>query len=99
MRKFYLLHKKEKKIFYEIPLLIESKLMNYFDIIIFIKASKKIRLKRFKTKGGNKKLFDILNKNQLTDKEKIRFANHVVVNEKNLDILKKNLSSIIKMYE
>ena len=42
---------------------------------------------------------DILNKNQLTDKEKIRFANHVVVNEKNLDILKKNLSSIIKMYE
>jgi dephospho-CoA kinase len=99
MRKFYLLHKKEKKIFYEIPLLIESKLMNYFDIIIFIKASKKIRLKRFKTNGGNKKLFDVLDKNQLTDQEKIRFANHVVVNEKNLDTLKKNLSSIIKMYE
>ena len=41
MKKFSLLNKNKKTIFYEIPLLIESKLMRYFDVIIFIKAKKK----------------------------------------------------------
>ena len=41
MKKFSSRNKKKKELFYEIPLLIESKLMKYFDIIIFIKAKKK----------------------------------------------------------
>ena len=41
MKKFSII-KKKKILFYEIPLLIESKLMKYFDIIIFIKAKKKL---------------------------------------------------------
>ena len=57
MKKFTFLHKKKNKLFYEIPLLIENNLMNYFDIIIFIKAKKKLRLKRFKAKGGDRKAF------------------------------------------
>ena len=83
----------KKTLFYEIPLLIENKLMKYFDIIIFIKAKKKLRLKRFQNKGGGRKLFNILNGKQLSDKKKIRFSDHVIVNEKNLNILKKNYSS------
>ena len=71
----------------------------YFDIIIFIKAKKKIRLKRFKKKGGDSKLFEILNNKQLSDQKKSRFSDHVVENEKNLNILKKTLSDIIKLYE
>ena len=40
--------KKRKMLFYEIPLLIESKLTKYFDVIIFIKAQKKnLKLKEF----------------------------------------------------
>ena len=42
MKKFFSLYKKRKIVFCEIPLLIESKLMKYFDIIIFIKAKKKL---------------------------------------------------------
>ena len=99
MKKFINLHKKKNKTFYEIPLLIESKLSKYFDIIIFIKAKKKIRLKRFKKKGGDSKLFEILNNKQLSDQKKSRFSDHVVENEKNLNILKKTLSDIIKLYE
>ena len=72
--------------------------MKYFDIIILIKAKKKIRLKRFKIKGGDVKLFNMLNNKQLPDKKKIKFSNHVVVNEKNLNILKRNLLGIIKLY-
>jgi len=98
MKKFSIQHKRKSKVFYEIPLLIESRLMNYFDIIIYIRAKKKIRIRRFKDRGGDLKIFNMLNKNQLSDKKKINFADHVVVNEKNLKFLKKNLLGIINFY-
>ena len=85
-------------IFYEIPLLIESKLMKYFDIVIFIKAKRKLRLKRFKANGGEARLFNILNGKQLSDQKKSKFSNHVITNEKNFNILKSNLLGIIKLY-
>ncbi len=99
MQKFTSLNKDKKKLFYEIPLLIESKLMKFFDVIIFIKTKKELRLKRFKAKRGDKKLFNLLNKKQMIEKNKIKVCDHVVVNEKNLKILKKNLLSIIDKYE
>ena len=98
MRNFSRKNKKEKILFYEIPLLVENKLMNYFDIIIFLKAKRSVRLKRFKSKGGEEKLFNLMNNKQLSDKKKIKFCDHVVVNDKNLNILKKNLLDIIKLY-
>ena len=99
MKKFTETNKTSKFLFYEIPLLIESKLMKYFNIIIFVKAKRNLRLKRFKLKKGDKKLFDLLDKKQLNDDKKIKFCDHVVVNEKNLNILKKNLLAIINKYE
>ena len=35
----------------------------------------------------------------MIDKKKIKFCDYVVVNEKNLNILKKNLLAIIDKYE
>ena len=35
----------------------------------------------------------------MNDEKKIKFCDHVVVNEKNLSILKKNLFDIINKYE
>ena len=99
MKKFTALNKNKKMLFYEIPLLIESKLMKFFNVIIFIKSKKELRLKRFKAKRGDKKLFNLLNKKQMIEKNKIKFCDHVVVNEKNLKILKKNLLFIIAKYE
>ena len=80
-------------------MLIESKLMKYFNIIIFIKAKRNLRLKRFKSRNGDKKLFDLLDKKQLNDNKKIKFCNYVVVNEKNLKFLKKKLFDIVSKYE
>ena len=91
--------KKKNFIFFEIPLLIESKLMNYFGIIFFIKARKSIRLRRFLSKGGKREIFNILNKKQLSDTVKIKYSDHVVVNEKKFNVLKKNLLDIFKKYE
>ena len=91
MKNFTKKYKNKKFIFFEIPLLVESRLMKDFDIIIFIKAKRNLRLKRFKQKGGFKILFNTLNRKQFSDKKKAKHCDHVVVNEKNLNILKKNL--------
>ena len=99
MKKFTSKNKNKKTLFYEIPLLIESKLTSLFNLIIFIKSKKEIRLKRFKSKNGDKKLFNFLNNQQMTESKKIKFCDYVVVNEKNLNILKKNLFAIINKYE
>jgi len=99
MKNFTSKNKRKKILFFEIPLLVESKLMKFFSIIIFIKSKKNLRLKRFKASGGDKKLFKLLNKKQMGDQKKIKFCDHVVVNEKNLNILKKKLFSIISKYE
>ena len=99
MKNFTTQNRNKKLLFYEIPLLIESKLMSHFNVIIFIKAKKYLRLKRFQSKKGDKKLFNLLNNKQMNDTKKSVFCDHVVVNEKNLDILKKNLLAIIAKHE
>ncbi len=99
MKNFIKKNKKRKFIFLEIPLLVESKLMSNFDIIFFIKAKKNIRLRRFCSKGGNKKLFHILNKKQFSDTRKAKYCDYTVVNEKNFKILRRNLLGILKRYE
>ena len=73
--------------------------MKFFDLIIFIKANKRIRLKRFKKKGGSSRLFNVLNNKQIKDSLKVKFCDHVIVNENNLMILKKNLLDIFEKYE
>ena len=92
-------NRNKKFLFCEIPLLVESKLTKYFDTIIFIRSKNNLRLKRYKLKGGNIKLFYLLNKQQLKDTKKMKFCDHIVVNNKSLSILKKKLLNIIKLYE
>ena len=99
MKSFTSKNKKKKILFYEVPLLIESRLMKHFDVIIFVRAKRQLRLKRFISNSGNKELFNLLNNKQMADRKKSKFCDHIVVNEKNLDILKKNLFAIIKKYE
>ena len=99
MTNFIKKYKNKNLTFFEIPLLVESRLMKKFDIILFIKAKRSLRMKRFKQKGGNKVFFNILNAKQLSDKNKAKHCDYVVVNEKNLDILKKNLLDILERYE
>ena len=99
MRNFTSQNKNKKFLFYEIPLLIESKLMKHFNVIIFIKAKKQLRLRRFRLKGGDKKLFNLLDDKQMNETKKIKYCDYIVVNEKNLNILKKKLLAIIGKYE
>tara|TARA_A100001011_G_C14260213_1_gene822035 strand:+ start:1186 stop:1746 length:561 start_codon:yes stop_codon:yes gene_type:complete len=97
MKRF--MKKKAKIVVFEIPLLIESNLMKYFDKIIFVNAHKTLRLKRYIKRGGDKEMFHILNKRQLSFKKKAKFCDVVLNNNKSLRVLKKNIKNIIKNYD
>ena len=56
-------------------------------------------MKRYKLKKGNVKLFSILDQHQLKDTKKMKLCDHIVVNNKSLTVLKKNLFNIMKLYE
>ena len=92
-------NKNKKFLFLEIPLLIESKLTKYFDVVIFIKSKNNSRLKRYILNGGSIQLFSLLDKHQMKDTKKMKFCDHIVVNNKSLSVLKKKLLNIIKLYE
>ena len=76
-------------------MLVKNKLTKFFDVVIFIKAKKKIRLKRFKKKGASEELFNFLNNKQLSDSIKTKFSDHVIVNEKNINICIGNIQKVV----
>ena len=87
-------NKKKHFLFFEIPLLIESKLMKNYDKIIFVNSKKKLRLKRFLKRGKSKKIFKILDKRQLPPAKKIKFCDYVINNNGTLNKLKRQIKSI-----
>jgi dephospho-CoA kinase len=93
------LKKKNKFLFLEIPLLIESKINHYFDKIIFVNAEKKIRLKRYVKKKGKKKIFSLLDNRQLSPTVKKKLCDYIINNNNSLAILKKNVKNLMKNYE
>ena len=93
------LKKKNKLLFLEIPLLIEGKLNKYFDKLIFVGANKKLRLKRYLKKKGNKKIFNLLDKRQLSPTFKKNVCDYTIDNSYSLAILRKNVKNFINKYE
>ena len=93
------LKKKNKILFLEIPLLLESKINKYFDKVIFIGASRKLRLKRYVNKNGDKKIFNLLDKRQLLPSFKKNICDYTINNNYSLAILKKNVKNFMKLHE
>ena len=73
--------------------------MKFFNIIIFVKSSKEIRLKRYLKKGGNKSLFTTLDGHQLKSDKKVKYCDDIIVNNKSLLILKNKIQNIMSKYE
>ena len=95
MREFHKKNKDKKILFFEIPLLIESKLMSFFDFIILVVSPRKQRLRRYQKNGGDKKMFNLLDKNQMSAKKKIKFCDYLIVNNKSKSVLKKKVNDIM----
>ncbi len=96
MKEFYKKNQNKKIILFEIPLLIENKLMNFFDSIILVVAPKRVRLKRYLKNGGKKDMFSLLDKNQMPAKNKIKYCDFLIVNNKSKKLLKQKVNDIIK---
>jgi len=90
------LKKKNKLLFLEIPLLIESGLNKYFDKLVFVGANKGLRLKRYLKKKGDKKTFSLLDKRQLSPTLKKNICDYTIDNSYSLIILKRNVKNFIK---
>ena len=95
IRIFLKSNKKKKFVIFEIPLLIESKLMKNYDKIILVNSRRDIRLKRYLKRGNNVKIFNLLNKRQLSPAKKIKFCDYVINNNGSLKLLKKNIKNIM----
>ena len=48
--------------------------MKNYDKIIFVNSRKDLRLKRYLKRGNNKKIFNLLNKRQLSPAKKLNFV-------------------------
>ena len=95
LKSFLNKNKKNKIIVLDIPLLIENKLYNKKDILIFVKSNRNKVINRLrKRKNYNKKILSNLRKNQANLLKKRKLANYVVDNNFSPNIMKKKISSL-----
>ena len=95
MKLFLNKNKKSKLIILDIPLLIENKLYNKKDILIFVKSNQKKVINRLKKrKNYNKKVLINLKKNQVDLFKKRKLANYIVDNNFSPIIMKKKINSL-----
>ena len=60
---------------------------------------KKIRLKRYLKQNPDKKMFEMLNKRQLSSVVKKKVCDLIINNDHSLGILRKNVKNFIENYE
>ena len=95
LKSFLNKNKKNKIIVLDIPLLIENKLYNKKDILIFVKSDQNKVINRLrKRKNYNKKILLNLKKNQANLLKKRKLANYIVDNNFRPNIMKKKISSL-----
>ena len=86
------------KIIVDAPLLLETRKKKLVDKIVVVKCSKKNILKRLSKKYPEEKLERILNLQMPLDK-KLKYADFVIDNNKDLRHLEKQVKDIIKIME
>ena len=95
LKSFLNKNKKNKIIVLDIPLLIENKLYNKKDILIFVKSDQNKVINRLrKRKNYNKKILSNLRKNQANLLKKKKLANYIVDNNFRPNIMRKKISSL-----
>ena len=95
LKSFLNKNKKKQIIVLDIPLLIENKLYNKKDILIFVKSNQNKVINRLrKRKNYNKKIILNLRKNQANLLKKRKLANYIVDNNFSPNIMKKKISML-----
>ena len=90
-------NKKRKAIILDIPLLLENKLNQKSDIIVFVQSKKSEIIKRLKKRDNfNLKLYNQFKKIQLPLSYKKKKANHVIKNNFTNKLVKKSVKKILE---
>ena len=90
-------NKKRKAIILDIPLLLENKLNQKSDIIVFVQSKKSEIIKRLKKRDNfNLNLYNQFKKIQLPLSYKKKKANHVIKNNFTNKLVKKSVKKILK---
>ena len=93
MKLFLIKNKKSNIVVLDIPLLIENKLYNKRDILIFVKSNKNKVINRLKKrKNYNKKIHSNLRKNQANLLKKRKLANYIIDNNFSPNIMRKKIN-------
>ena len=96
MKKFIRKNKNKKIILLDVPLLLESKLNEKNDILIFIEAKKIEIIKRLKKRPGfNSKILNKFRKLQLPLEIKKKKSNFIIKNNFNNNLAKKNVKIVL----
>ena len=97
MNNFIKKHQKKKFIILDIPLLIENKINNKKDILIFVDSKKKEINKRLKKrKNFNKRIINKFKKIQLSVEFKKKHSDFIIKNNFMSNIVKKNVKKVMK---
>ena len=90
-------NKKRKAIILDIPLLLENKLNQKNDIIVFIQSKKNEIIKRLKKRDNfNLKLYNRFKKIQLPLSYKKKKSNHIITNNFTNKLVKLSIKKILK---
>ena len=97
MKKFLKKNKKKKIVILDIPLLLENKISEKEDILIFIKSKKTDILKRLKKRSNfNQKLHNRFKKLQLPLDYKLDRSNFIIKNNFTKKSVKKDIKKILE---
>ena len=92
MRNFIKKNKNYKMIILDVPLLIENKLNNKNDVLVFVKSNQRKILKRLKKRPNyNKKVLKKLKESQVILSKKRKLANYTIDNNFPVYIMKKKI--------
>ena len=95
MKKFIKKYKKKKAVVLDIPLLLEGKINNKIDILVFVESKKKEINKRLRKRYNfNEKVFEKLKKLQLPLETKKKKSNFIIKNNFKSMFVKKNVKII-----
>ena len=95
LRDFIKKNKDYGMIILDIPLLIENKLNNKKDFLVFVDTNRSNVLKRLKQRPNfNKKIFDKLKENQIELSKKKKLAHYIIDNNYPVHIIKKKIKKL-----
>ncbi|MDP0488338.1 MAG: dephospho-CoA kinase [Fusobacterium sp. JB019] len=90
-------HNKNDIIIFDVPLLFETGINKYCDLVILVCVDEEIQIERIMKRDGiDKKLAIEIIKSQMSQKEKKDMADIIIYNNNTLDKLKKETMKIIK---